>query len=280
MVVAAALEQRQVALGRRLARLRRAGGHRVVELRRRGEAGGVLVDVVRRVEEVRDARPGELVEVVDRQRVAPVLLEQAGVELVEHVGRHRLALLDQAVRAQLEVGEHHLRVEGADDRVDRVLQQQEALLRVAGLRQQLVEQEALVGGRGHLGDEDRVVGGDEGLVLVRQHGVHRMAGLVRQRERGVERVVVVHQQVRADAVHAGVVGAAALAFVLVDVDPAAGDEALVAARVLLAERRHRLHRQLARLLVRDRSCRCGRSARSCRRGGRSRRPSSFLRSRA
>jgi hypothetical protein len=134
---------------------------RLEDLRRRREAGRVLVHVVGRVEEVPDARPGVLVEVVACQRVAVVVLQQLHVQRIQHLGGDGLALLHQAVRLQLEVGEHHLRVEGAQDLVGRVLQQQEALLRVGGLAQQVFQQEAFVGDAGHLGHEDRVVGGGE-----------------------------------------------------------------------------------------------------------------------
>ena len=56
-----------------------------------------------------------------------IRLQQVEVDLAERVGRHRLPLFDQPVRLQLVVRKHHLRVEGADDAVDGVLQQHDAL---------------------------------------------------------------------------------------------------------------------------------------------------------
>ena len=112
-----------------------------------------------------------------------------------------------------------------------------------------VEQQRFVQRRRHFGDEDRVARVDERLRLVRQHGVHRVAELVREREHRVERVVVVHQHVRVGAVDRRRVGAAALALVLVDVDPALGEGAPHARLVLGAERRHRLHDPVEHIVV-------------------------------
>jgi hypothetical protein len=93
--------------------------------------------------------------------------------------------------------------------------------------------------------KDRVAGGHERLALVGEHRVHGVAGLVGEGEDGVERIVVVEQQVRSDAVHAGTVGAAAFALVFVDVDPPAGDELPVLGHVVLAERGDRGDEEVA-----------------------------------
>ena len=66
--------------------------------------------------------------------VAVVVAEQSGVDRVQGVGGNGLVLLDQPVRLQLEVGEHHLRVKGRDDAVDGVLEQNDALPIVGRLR--------------------------------------------------------------------------------------------------------------------------------------------------
>ena len=54
--------------------------------------------------------PGQRVQI---DRVAVVVLQQRRVDLGQDLGRDRLVLLRQPVRAQLVVGEHHLRVERA-----------------------------------------------------------------------------------------------------------------------------------------------------------------------
>ena len=92
---------------------------------------------------------------------------------------------------------------------------------VLGPPQHEVEQQRLVERRGHLGHEDRVVGGRVGLRLVGQPGVHRVARLVGQRREVVVLPVEVEQLVRVDAVDAGRVGAGALAGGGEEVGPAA-----------------------------------------------------------
>ena len=61
-------------------------------------------------------------------------LQQTEVDLAEHLRRDRLPFLHQPVRLQLVVGEHHLRVERADDAVDGVLQQHDPLALIGGPR--------------------------------------------------------------------------------------------------------------------------------------------------
>ena len=111
---------------------------------------------------------------------------------------------------------------------------------------------------------------------VRQQRVHRMAHLVRQREHRVERVVVVQQHVRMDAVHRRRVRAAALAGVLVDVDPVAEQHApqFVSIRLARAARpTPAATRARSRTGTSRRNRRAGSSCRSC---GRCSRPSTRL----
>ena len=121
---------------------------------------------------------------------------------------------------QLVIGEQALAVERADDIVDGVLQQHDALALIGRARQHVIEEQHLAQRRRHFGDENRVVGVHERLMGLRQHRVHRVPHLVRQREHRIERVVVVQQHVRMHAVHRRRIRAAALAGVFVHVDPA------------------------------------------------------------
>ena len=63
------------------------------------------------------------------ERVAVIRLQQVEVDVAERVGGDRLTRLDEPVRLQLVVREQHLRVEGADDAVDGVLEQHDAFAR-------------------------------------------------------------------------------------------------------------------------------------------------------
>ena len=199
---------------------------------------------------MRDARPRHPRQRVVVDRVAVVGAQRRVVQRAEDVGGDRLPRLDEAMRLQFPVGKHHLREERAGDAVDGVLQQHDALERIGRVRQPVIEQQRLAQRRRHLGDEDGVVRVHEWLALVRQHRVHRVPHLVREREGGIERVVVVHEHVRVHAVHRRRVGARALAVVLVDVHPAALEAGREALLVLPAERRDRRDDPLHHLLVR------------------------------
>ncbi len=250
MVAAAGAQQVEVARHGVLPCGRARAAHVVHQLRGRGIAGRVLIHVVRRLEEVRHARPGERRARVRREDRSPVFFQQAVVDAAQPLRRNRLIPLDQPVRLQLVVGEEHLVVERADNAVNGVLEEDDALFTRGGAFQHVVQEQGFAERRRHFGHEDRVVGVDERLRLVREQGVDGVAHLVRHREHGVEGVVVVHQHVRVCAVHRGGVRAAPLALVLVDVDPAAGERLAHPALVVLAERRHGLRDPVDDLVVR------------------------------
>jgi hypothetical protein len=68
----------------------------------------LLVDAVRRAEEVRDTRPRHLGEFLLVRDVAIVLTNETAVDLAQRRGGNRLVLLRQPVLMQLEVNEDHL----------------------------------------------------------------------------------------------------------------------------------------------------------------------------
>ena len=72
---------------------------------------------------MRDASPGDAVELVQIGHIPVVVLENAVVEIVEYVGSDRLSGLGNPMGLQLEVGEGHLPVVSQGDLVDRVLQE-------------------------------------------------------------------------------------------------------------------------------------------------------------
>ena len=196
-----------------------------------------MVDVVGRIVEVRDARPGGAVGGVEGDGVAVILRQQAAVEFVQHLGGDGFAGLDPGVGAAFEIGENHLRVKGAHDAIDGVLEEQETFARFGGAGEQVFQEEAFVDGRGDLGDEDGVAARREGLGLVGEPRVHGVSHLVGEGEHGVAGVVVVQQHVGADAVDPGGVGAGAFALVFVDVEAAAGEEFAEFGLILGAEGR-------------------------------------------
>ncbi len=250
MIVAARLQEGQVPVdGRRPIGIRSAGQlfHQLCGGR---EARRVLIHVVRRAVEVRDPRPRHASEIVVVERVAVIRLEQVEVDLAEAVGGHGPPFFDQPVRLQLVVRKQHLRVEGRNDAVDRVLQQHDPLALVGGARQHVIEEQRFAQRRRHLGHENRVAGIDERLVRMREARVHRMPHLVRQREDGVERVVVIEQHVGMHAVDGRRVRPASLSRIFVHVDPLTRQH--LANRLLVrgAQRRHRRRQPLEHIVVR------------------------------
>ena len=108
------------------------------------------------------------------------------------------------------------------------------------VRQHELEKQRLAQSRRHLGDENRVAGVDKRLVGMRQHGVHRVAHLVRQREHRIQRVVVVEQHVGLGAIHRRRIRPAPLAGVLVHVDRLAEQHLAHRPLIVDAQRRDRL----------------------------------------
>ena len=72
------------------------------------------------------------------------------------------------MRLQLVVREHDLGVEGADDAIDRVLQQDDPLPLVGRVLEHVVEKQCLAQRRRNFGDENRVARIHKGLMRVRK----------------------------------------------------------------------------------------------------------------
>ena len=84
-----------------------------------------------------------------------------------------------------------------------------------------MREQLFVKGRSHFREEDRVIGILEKLVALREPGVHRVTGFVRERVNvGKDVALVIHQDVRRRAVAAGGKRAAAFAFRFVAIAPA------------------------------------------------------------
>ena len=198
-----------------------------------------------------DPRPGVAVPDLVVEDGAEVGFQNVEVELLQGLGGDRASFLDRAVSLQLEIGEHGLAEEAGGDVVDGVLEEGDAACGLLLHLEQAVEKEGLVGHRCHLGDEDRVRGGGEGLIFVRKHAVHRVAHLVGHREGVVESVCVVEEHVGVDPVDPGRECTGAFALVFVDVDPALGERLLDRLLIAAAKDRDRIHDQLADGVVRE-----------------------------
>ena len=123
------------------------------------------------------------------------------------------------------------------------------MLVVAGKGHQVAAQQLLVERAGHLGHENRVVVIRVRLMLRRVVAVHRVAGLVGQRENVVEHVgLVVHQDVRVAVVRAGTERPALLAAILVAIAPPAQQARFERAAIVAAQRRQGRHDRRDRLI--------------------------------
>ena len=148
----------------------------------------------------------------------------------------------------LKVGEHRLPVEGGADVVQMLGEQRRPLGLALGVVEQIVVEQHLVGGGGHLRAEQGVVRVDERLRLVGVPAVHRVAGLVHQRKDVVQRAVEVEQHVGVHVVDAGGVGPAHLALPGIDVAPPLVAGAFDKFRVVLAQDGGGFQHQLVRLV--------------------------------
>ena len=240
MVAAAGAQQRQVSVHRRLPDVQVCPTNVAHQPGGRGEARSVLVDVIRRLEQVWNSGPRARHALVRPEDVTPVRLCGPGIQSRQHIGRNGFVALDHAMRLELEVGEDYLVVERADDVVDGMLEEANAFLSRTGVREHVVEQQRFGECRRHLGHENGVVRVHERLRLVREQRVHRVAQLVRRREDGVEGAVVVHQDVRLRPIDRRRVGAAALALVFEHVDPPLLECLPDAGLILGPERGHRV----------------------------------------
>jgi len=154
-----------------------------------------------------------------------------GVDGLLELGEHRLSEQRGAVTVEVSVDEVGTR--GALGR---------------GVQQVLVQQ-ALVRGRGHLGHEDAIVCQVVWLAAVGIEAVHRVAQFVGHGKDGIQRAGIVHQDVRTRVVAAGGVSAGALAGALVPVHPASSEPAARRLDIIRAEGRQAAADQVDRLIV-------------------------------
>ena len=152
---------------------------------------------------------------------------------------------------ELELGEHRLAVQCTLELVKEVVDEIRALLAVVGLAEQVAHQEDLVAGRGDLGDEDDVLRRIHRLVFAGVPRMHGVAHLVDEGEHAVEVILVVEQHVGVGPAVAGAVGAAALAGVLIHVEPAVAKGLLKHVCIVLAEHRECFERSLLGLFKGD-----------------------------
>ena len=140
------------------------------------------------------------------------------------------------------------RVQGALELLQEVVDEPGPAALVRGVLEQVLHEQGLVAGGGHLGHKDHIVPVHRGLISVGQVGVDRVAQLMGQGEHAVQVVLIVQENIGVNH-GAGHVSPGALARILVHVDPpvvqALPDDGLI----LLAQGSHRLIDGLFGLLI-------------------------------
>ena len=215
-----------------------------------GKARRILEDIVV-VVEVRNARPLERDLIVGDHIGAEVELVERMVLFAQRIGGQRLAALDELAHFELELGKHRLAVDRTLELVEEVVDEISALLAVGRLAEQVAHQQDLVAGRGDLGDEDDVLRRIHRLVFAGVPRMHGVAHLVDEGEHAVEVILVVEQHVGVGPAVAGAVGAAALAGVLIHVEPAVAKGLFEHVCIVLAEHRECFERGLLGLFKGD-----------------------------
>ena len=120
------------------------------------------------------------------------------------------------------LSEHRLAKERSAQIVDLPVDDVSAHLSIARGLEKMMREKLFVESGGDFGEENRVIVILERLRALREPGVHRMPGLVRESiDVGEDVTLVIHQDVRRRAETAGGKSAAAFAFRFVTIAPAA-----------------------------------------------------------
>ena len=181
---------------------------------------------------------------------AVILLVEVQVGVAQGVFGQGLTLLGHIVGQELELGELSLTEAGGLDHVHVVGQQILLEVCVLGLLQEVLEEQHLVDGAGHLGHEDLVACLLLGLGLLGVVGVEGVTHLVGDGEDVVGGGLVVEQDVGVgQTVRARGVRTAPLALGLLHVDPAVVVSLPEQSLIPLAQRSQTLDHQIVGLLI-------------------------------
>ena len=207
------------------------------------EGGGVLVHI-EIVVEMRDSRPFHA-NLRIGHHIRPIILAvQVIIDLRQGFCRQALPLLGHPVGDHLIFREHGLAVHGPLEAVQIMVQQESPFFLVRGVGQQIFHQQDLVAGGSHFRHEDPVTGVHGRLAMVGVPGVHGVAQLMDQGEQIVHIACIVQQDIGIAVIGSGGVGAAALAFILVHVNPAVGEALPDYLQVVLSQRSQGLQDRL------------------------------------
>ena len=211
--------------------------------------GGVLVDIkVVAAQKVWDPAPLDLIQLVGMNRIPVVVVEDIGINRIEHLRSERLAGLNFGVGTRFKVGERSLSIKAASEFIQIGAQQIGAFTRRGRLGQHFLHQDRLISHRRNFGDEGTVVPIDLRLGVARQVAMDRVTVFVSKRRDVVQRALKVHGEIGFGGIGTPAVGAAAFATAGHGIDPALVESFPVDVDVLLAKRRECLGYDLLRLV--------------------------------
>ena len=196
-------------------------------------AGGILEHIVIIVE-MGDPCPLHGDVVVTDHIGAKVELVELLILLAELGGGQGNARLNQLAHLQFELREHGLAVQGALELLQEVVDEECTLALVGGLVQEVLHQQRLVAGGGDLCHENHIMAVQRLLLPVGEIGVQSMTHLMGQRELALEGAGVVQQDKGMNAGTGGI-GAAPLAGILINIDPAIFEAVLQNGLIFLAQ---------------------------------------------
>ena len=200
---------------------------------------------------MRDSRP-LISDLLIRDHVgAIILLIQLIIHLIQVPGVQALPALAERVTAHLKFRELRLAEHRSLKAVEIMIEQISPLLLIRGLLQEILHQQDLIRRGGNLRNKDLIIRIDIWLIRIGITAVQGMSHFMRQREHIVQRVIIIQQHVRVRAIRTRGISTAALALILIHVDPAIRKSLAKHCQIVLAKGLQSLQDRLLRLLERD-----------------------------
>lgn len=141
------------------------------------------------------------------------------VERTQIICRQTLSVLIALCNFELKFGKHGLPVQCPFELLQEVVDQFCAFMPVCGLVQQMVHQQGLITGGGHLCHKNHIVGIGRRLVFVGQIGVNGVSHLMGQCKLAVQRPSIVEQYIGVD-LGPGRICTGAFAHIFIYINPA------------------------------------------------------------
>ena len=168
--------------------------------------------------------------------IAKILLVQFVIRLTETICRQTLAVLHLLMHNFLKFCKHGLAIQRALKLIQEIVYKIRFFLIILGMLQQIVNQQRLITGRCHFCHKNPISGIRIRLCLIRIIAVDGMSHFMGKCKHMIEASVVIQQYIRMCAVSAPGIGAASLALIFIDINPATGKSFFQNLRIFLSKR--------------------------------------------